>query len=158
MYEAYLKKVSTKKWNNIFTTVEIPADVPIIEITGDIFTEDTIPNNDVLQVGHDSFIGPSGTKHDYIKHSCNPNCLLHIVGNRAILYSLHVITAGSEITFDYSTSSTDTLEKWQMHCQCGSQQCRKIISGFQYLDKNIQDNYRKKGMVPMFITGPIQFI
>lgn len=158
MYEAYLKYMPTKIGTGIFTTTEIPANVPIIEITGDIFTEDNIPDNNVLQIGNNSFIGPSGTKHDHIKHSCNPNCSVHIVGNRAILYSLHVIAMGSEITFDYSTSSTDTLDKWQMQCQCGLVQCRKIISGFQYLDKNIQDDYRKRGMVPMFITGPIQFI
>ena len=77
------------------------------------------------------------------------------MGNRAILYSLYVIPAGAELTFDYSTTSTDTLETWKMTCACGSHKCRKAISGYQYLDPTLQEEYKKKGMIPLFITTPM---
>lgn len=158
MYNQYLK-VKPSKWGvGVFTSVEIPANVPIIEVTGQVYTEDKLPDpNDpaLIQVGPYIYIGPSGTIDDYIGHSCNPNCLLHIGGKRAIVYSMYVIKAGSEITFDYSTSSTDTLDKWQMNCQCGEYNCRKVISGLHYLDEATQTKYKEKGMIPIFLTHPI---
>jgi hypothetical protein len=158
MYNQYLKVKPCKTGMGVFTEVEIPANVPIIEVTGNLYTEETMPDPNhpaLLQVGPNLFIGPSGDTDDYINHSCNPNCTTHIVGNRAMLYSLYVINAGTELTFDYSTSSTDSLEKWSMSCSCGSQNCRKVISGFHLLDKVTQQSLKDKGMVPMFITNPI---
>lgn len=160
MYKQYLKVQPTKAGigKGIFTTVEIPANVPILEITGNLYTEANTPDPSepaLLQVGPDLFIGPSGDVDDYVNHSCNPNCMMHIVGNRAILYSLYVIPAGAELTFDYSTSSTDSLEKWSMNCLCGSSNCRKVISGFHLLNESIQQDLKNKGMVPLFITHPI---
>jgi hypothetical protein len=136
MYNQYLKVQPTKKGMGVFTTVDIPANVPIIEITGKVYTESELPDptdSVITQVGPNIYIGRSGTIDDFIDHSCNPNCLIHCIGNRAIIYSMHVITAGNEITFDYSTSSTDTLDSWNMKCQCRNPNCRKVISGFQYL-------------------------
>ena len=158
MYNNYLKVKPSKTGAGVFTSIEIPANVPVIEITGDVFTEDKLPDPNhpaLIQIGTNVFIGPSGTVDDYINHSCNPNCLLHIVGNRAIIYSMYVIKAGSEITFDYSTSSTDTLDKWQMECKCGSFNCRKIISGLHYLDDSLKEEYKERGMIPTFISNPI---
>jgi hypothetical protein len=158
MYNQYLKVQPSKMGSGVFTSVDIPANVPIIEITGQIYMEDKLPDpNDpaLIQVGPNLFIGPSGTVDDYIGHSCNPNCLLHIAGKRAILYSMYVIKAGNEITFDYSTSSTDTHDKWKMNCNCGEYNCRKVISGLHYLDENIKAKYKEKGMIPLFLTNPI---
>lgn len=158
MYNQYLKVHNSKTGNGIFTTVDIPAGVPIIEMTGTVYKESELPDPNhpaLLQVGLDAFIGPSGATDDYINHSCNPNCLMKIVGNRAIVYSLHLIKADSELTFDYSTTSTDSLEKWKMDCACGSFNCRKVISGYQYLDDKLKEEYLKKGMIPMFLTTSI---
>jgi hypothetical protein len=158
MYNQYLTVKTGKNGAGVFTSVEIPAGVPIIEVTGQVYAEEKLPDpNDpaLIQVGPNIYIGPSGTIDDYIGHSCNPNCLLRAVGSRAIIHSMYVIRAGSEITFDYSTSSTDTLDKWQMNCNCGSVNCRKVISGLQYLDENLQAEYKKKGMIPLFLTHPI---
>lgn len=157
MYKQYLKVQPSRTGNGVFTTIKIPAKVPVIEVTGDVYAEKNLPDPNhpaLLQVGHDSFIGPSGDVDDYINHSCDPNCRVHIVGNRAILYSLYDIPAGHEITFDYSTSSTDTLDKWKMDCQCGKFNCRKVISGLQYLDPQLLEEYKKKGMIPLFLANP----
>lgn len=160
MYDKHLKIDNSTLTNStgVFTTVDIPARVPICEMTGNILSEDKLvdPNHPaVLQIGVDRFLSPSGEIDDKFNHSCNPNCKLHIVGNRAILYSLYIIREGSELTFDYSTSSTDTHETWQMNCKCGYIRCRKIISGYQYLSDAIKKDYKTKGMVPLFISDPI---
>lgn len=156
MYNKYLEVKLSKTGSGVFTKIQIPAKVPIIEFTGDIIPKNklNLDPSQFLQVGADRFIGPSGGLDDFINHSCNPNCLVSIVGNRAILYSLYVIPKGYELNFDYSTSSTDTLDSWKMNCNCGHFKCRKIISGYQYLNDSLKKEYIEKGMVPLFITNP----
>lgn len=158
MYNQYLKIKPTKRGFGVFTTVTIPADTPIIEFTGDVkpYSQLSDPNDsEILQVGPDLYICRSGSIDDAIAHSCNPNCLIHCVGSRAIVYSMYVINAGSELTFDYSSSSNETTESWKMDCQCGQPNCRKVISGFQYLDPKIQEEYKQKGIAALYLTNPI---
>ena len=160
MFKNYLKVLPAKIGNGIFTTIDIPANAPIFEIIGPLYSLSELPDPNhpaVLQIGNDTFMGPVGglPGADYLNHSCNPNCRLHIVGNRAVLYSLYLIKADSELTFDYSTTSTDTLAQWKMDCQCGLFNCRKTISGYQYLDDKTKADMLKKDMVPMFITNSI---
>jgi hypothetical protein len=157
MYKEYLKAQPSKiGGNGTFTTVTIPAGVPIMEITGPRVLDRDIEKDyeAYLQIGPNSFLGLSGDVDDYINHSCDPNCRASVVGNRAILFSLYVIPAGAELTFDWSTTSTDTKDKWKMDCKCGSNKCRGVISGFQYLDGMTRDLYIKKNMVPLYITNP----
>ena len=158
MYNQYLKTAPSKIGDNgCFTTIDIPANVPIIEITGNLYTYDTLPDQNhpaILQIGKDLFIGPSGSHDDYINHSCNPNCSLHIIGSRAILYSLYTISAGTELTFDYSTTSTDTHDTWKLDCHCGDYNCRKVISGLHYLRQDKIKEYKDKGMLPLYMTDP----
>lgn len=160
MYNQYLKvRDAGVKGIGVFTEVRIPADVPILEFKGDIFSNDELINlphpENALQIGLDMYLGNSGDVPDFINHSCDPNCSLHIVGKRAVLYSLFVIPPDAELSFDYSTSSTDTLSMWKMNCNCGSHNCRGVISGFQYLDENLKKEYKKSGMLPLFMTHNI---
>jgi len=159
MYQKYLKIIDTKnKGKGVISTIRIPKQSAIIEFSGDILTEETMPDPNhpaLLQISLNSFIGPSGDKDDYINHSCDPNCYLHVVGSRAILYSLYEIAPNMELTFDYSTTSTDDIEKWSMNCQCGSSKCRSVISGLHYLQDDLKQEYIKKGMIPMFLSNKI---
>ena len=157
LYHNYLIKKPIKDIFGIFTEISIPKNKPIIEITGSLYdrTNRPVNANDYLQVSNKWFIGPSGGSDDIIRHSCNPNCYIHAVGKRAILYSLNHIREGSELTFDYSTTSTESLEEWSMQCNCESFNCRKIISGYQYLDSKLKKEYEKRGMVPSFIVKPM---
>lgn len=157
MYTQYLKIAPSKFGQGVFTSVHIPGNVPIMEMTGDIFNEENAPHDHpaLLQIGKGLYLGPSGDPSDYINHSCNPNSYLHIVGSRAILFSLHPIKADDELFFDYSTTSTDDLNKWQMECLCGAYNCRKVISGFHYLNENLQESYKKRGLVPMFMSSTL---
>jgi hypothetical protein len=162
MYKQDLKIQPSKIGMGVFTTIDIPANVPIMELRGTLYLEKDLPsptNNSVLQIGTNTFMGLTGVVDgvDYLNHSCNPNCLMHIVGNRAVLYSMYVIKAGSELTFDYSLSSTDTPAKWSMLCHCGDFNCRKTISGFHTLDTATQQKMIKQGMVPLYITQPQMF-
>lgn len=158
MYKSNLvKKIGTAGEIGVFTTTSIPANVPILEFNGDLFTRETLQHEmgRVMQISHNSFLGPSGDFDDYINHSCNPNCAVKIVGRRTILFSLYLIPADTELTWDYSTTSTDTPEQWSMECKCGSHNCRKMISGFHSLDEKTKADLLKKNMIPMFITNPI---
>lgn len=156
MFKQYLKIKQFKNGNGVYSTIDIPANAPIIEVTGDLHIEETMPEPNHpawIQVSNTWFIGPSAQADDFINHSCDPNCFLHIVGKRAIFYSMYQIKSGTELTIDYSVSSTDSMDKWKMNCNCGSFKCRKIISGFQYLSKELQEEY--KNITPMFISNQI---
>ncbi len=157
MYKQYLEVRPRKTGRGTFTTVKIPAGVSILEMVGPVMLDREVPDiNDpnLLQVGPNTFIGASGDVDDFINHSCDPNCKMHVVGNRAFLYSLYVIPAGAELTFDYSTTSTDTLDTWTMNCSCTSNKCRGTISGHTYLDASLKQEYTQKGMFPLYILEP----
>ena len=157
MYKQYLETRDCKYGKGTFTTAVIPADTPILEMTGPVLLDREINPIELplhLQVGPNTYLGPSGEVDDYINHSCDPNCKMHVVGNRAILYSLYVIPKGAELTFDYSTTSTNTTDEWVMDCRCGTNKCRKVISGHHYLDPDLKKSYENKGMLPLYILEP----
>lgn len=156
MYNQYLKILPHKSTQGIFTTMQIPANVPIMEFRGDICTDKDSPSDISLQIGIDTFLTPTGTVEgvDFINHSCDPNCMVHVIGNRAILYSLYIIPKGSQLTVDYSTTSTDSKDSWQMNCNCESVKCRQSISGHQYLSDEQKADYKQRGLLPLFITAP----
>jgi hypothetical protein len=157
MYKQYLKVEDTKNGKGTFTTVPIPPNSMIVEMTGPIVLDRNLPADSLayLQVGPNSYMGPSGGETpEFLNHSCDPNCKVHIVGNRAFLYSLYLIPANNQLTFDYSTTSTETLDMWQMQCKCGTFKCRKVISGASYLSQEQLHNYQTKGMLPLYVTDP----
>jgi SET domain-containing protein len=150
-----LKIVDTKNGKGVITTVDIPPNTVIFEFNGDIFNRDNLPSDNpyYLQIGPNKYLGPSGDYDDYINHSCNPNCGLIIVGSRAFLKSLYFIPHGTEITFDYSTSSTESYDEWTMKCNCGYYNCRKNISGYHSLPEDIKNKYEKLKIVPYYLAG-----
>lgn len=76
----------------------------------------------------------------YVNHSCDPNAG---VRNDGILFALRPIATDEEITFDYSTSVNET--HWSMECQCGSPNCRGVITDFQSIPHDRKEYYREKG-------------
>lgn len=156
MFEDNLEK---RKEQGIFAKVDIPKGTVILEFKGDIFASQDLPKalspeeDYYLQIGTDKYLGPSGWLDDKINHSCNPNSAVVIVGNRAFLVSLYLIKSGHQITFDYSTTSTETPEEWSMNCNCGDYNCRGVISGYQSLDQSIKDNYEALGIIPKYVKG-----
>lgn len=157
MYKNFLKIKDSKTGKGVFTIIDIPANSPICHFKGNIYTSDNLSYSEdqILQIGPNLYLGPSGEIDDYINHSCDPNCTLHIVGNKAMLYSLYLIPINYELTFDYSTSSTTNKDNWNMKCNCNSYKCRKNISGIQYVDEKTKEEYKNKNMLPLFMKYDI---
>ena len=158
MYKEYLKIKPNNVGKGVYTTVQIPANVPVLEFRGPLLAPEAVTEPDKsLQVGPFHYLGPSGDVDDYVNHSCRPNCYVHATGKRAVLYSLYLIQPGSELTYDYSTTSTDTSDTWQMNCKCGEQNCRQVISGHQTIDWDTWQSHKDKGILPSYITNPELF-
>jgi len=64
----------------------------------------------------------------FVNHSCEPNTYV----KNAQDIALRNIKKGEEITTDYSINGVD---EWELKCNCGSKNCRKIVYGdFRKLD------------------------
>lgn len=72
----------------------------------------------------------------FLNHSCEPN--VAVVGKR-LLVALEDIKKGTEISMDYSL--TDADPHWQLECQCGAKQCRRIIGPIQLLPEPVYKRY-----------------
>lgn len=71
----------------------------------------------------------------YINHSCEPNLGMK---DETSFVALRDIREGEELTFDYSISEHSL---WEMECNCGSKDCRKIIKSVEYLPVNAFRKY-----------------
>lgn len=78
-----------------------------------------------------------------LNHSCSPNAYIK---GRDIRAS-RGISAGEEVTIDYSTTNVDT--KWGMECNCKSRKCRKLIRSVQSLPESLFEKYR--AMMPAWV-------
>ena len=72
----------------------------------------------------------------YVNHSCNPNCGIN---DRVKLVAMRNIERDEEITFDYAMSELEM----RMECQCDSRNCRKSITGYTGLSKNLKTKYKR---------------
>lgn len=105
--------------------------------------------DDPLQIATDRFIDldPASLS---INHSCDPNA-----GVRASneLIALRHIKTGEELTFDYSTTVTSTIEPfdWAMDCACGSPLCRKTIGNVSTLPKSSIQKFIQANALPHYI-------
>ena len=72
----------------------------------------------------------------FINHSCDPNCGL--VGLNVGI-AMRDINIGEEITFDYAMLDN---EDYVFNCSCGSEFCRKIITGFDWKKPYLQSKYK----------------
>jgi len=71
----------------------------------------------------------------YFNHSCNPN-----IGpdGQISFVALRDIKASEESTCDYATI---VGHSYTLKCNCGSKDCRKIITGNDWKLKKLQDKY-----------------
>lgn len=102
--------------------------------------------NHAFQVSEGLLICPidsTGEKLDgifQVNHSCAPNCGLR---GQIILVAMQVIEQGEEITYDYAMTDANQGEVTcdPMTCLCGSNNCRKTITGDDWKNKSIQNKY-----------------
>ncbi len=134
----------------VFTTATIGKGSLILPFTGPLLRRDqTTDETYAVQIGPDTYIGPSGGMDDLVNHSCSPNAALLIEADTACLVALENIEPGSEILFDYSTVMEEP--QWQMPCCCGSPQCRKLIRAGEFLPPAIKQRYRQAGILAWYI-------
>lgn len=71
----------------------------------------------------------------YINHSCNPNCGIR---GEITFVAIRDIEKGEEITFDYAFLDN---EDYHFKCNCGTEKCRHIITGYDWKIKSLQEQY-----------------
>ncbi|HPO87502.1 MAG TPA: SET domain-containing protein-lysine N-methyltransferase [Candidatus Hydrogenedentes bacterium] len=71
----------------------------------------------------------------FVNHSCDPNCGLR---GEITFVAMRDINKGEELTFDYAMVDNEENE---FVCNCGSEHCRKIITGYDWKIKELQEKY-----------------
>jgi SET domain-containing protein len=134
----------------VFAGEPIAAGELVIRFTGPMLRyAQTTPETYALQIGPDLYIGASGNEDDFINHSCSPNAGFRIEGTQADLYAIRKIEAGEEIFFDYSTTLDE--DDFEMPCQCGQADCRKLIRDGKHLPEEVWERYLGRGIIPEYV-------
>jgi len=145
---------NSKHGQGLFTTIPFPANEILFRFEGKSISKEVAtkhPNNSkLLQISADKYLDLGFHYSVFANHSCNPNCYVKTSINTAFLISLRPIKTGDELFFDYSITSTDTLDTWQMNCKCDKFACRRVISGFDTLPKDKQKKLIELGIVPTY--------
>jgi SET domain-containing protein len=94
-----------------------------------------------IQIAEDLFIGPLEEAERegsmiFSNHSCDPNIG---VRGQIVFVALRAIEAGEELTHDWATTDDDDYE---LECNCGAANCRKVITGQDWRKKDLQEKYR----------------
>jgi len=96
------------------------------------------------QTAGDQWTGPeSGRPSDhslYMNHSCEPNSWF--TGDLR-LEACRDIKAGEEVTYDYETSESVSLQSDPMICNCHAALCRSLLDGRAFQTPAFQNRYRK---------------
>ena len=95
-----------------------------------------LPIDDMLFIGAISKTEEEDIKL-YINHSCVPNCGLR--GDITFI-AINDIEADEELTCDYAFIDN---EEYSFECKCGKNECRKIITGKDWMIKRLQEKYFK---------------
>lgn len=128
----------------------------VMRFRGRVYNRSELPNpydvveDHYVQIGENSYLGPSGGIDDFVNHSCNPNCGLKILATNIFLFAIKNIKTGQEVTWDYSTTMDE--DDWEIDCNCGARNCRKRIRDFKYLSPKIKRRYMELGIVPKYIA------
>jgi SET domain-containing protein len=136
----------------VFSLTKLKKGSEVMEFSGPIIDLEYIKENSVdryVQIGKDSFMGPSGGFDDFVNHSCDPNAALLLDPPR--LVAIKEIDVYDEITFDYSMTSTEYFDTWEMICNCGSPKCRNRISGFLSVPEETRRRKMLDGIVPRYV-------
>lgn len=146
---------STHLGKAVFAARAFDEGQPLMEFTGRRFRAAQIPSlmrgqaDRYVQVTPDQYMGPSGRIDDLVNHSCDPNAGLRFTDDGVYLVAIRAIGAGEEISWDYSTTLTES--SWHMLCQCGAPECRRVIGNFATIDPERQQFYRARNLVAPYL-------
>jgi len=104
----------------------------------ELFSSRTI--NSYLPIDDNFFIGARNEEEEeriklYLNHSCDPTCGLR---GEITFVALREIYEDEELTCDYAMIDN---EDYGFDCTCGSDVCRKRITGFDWKIKELQSKY-----------------
>jgi uncharacterized protein len=105
-----------------------------------------------IQIGDDLFIGPLEQQQRkgnmiFSNHSCNPNIG---VKGQIVFVALRDIKTGEELTHDWAMTDDDD---YSMTCNCGANECRKVVTGKDWMRKDLQAKY--KGFMSSYLEAKI---
>ena len=151
----FIIKKSSISGSGVFNDKEIKKGQTICFLTGELCTHDEIMKrinegkemlSDPLEVSDEEYLDLDEIPRTF-NHSCNPNS--YIRGKNELI-ALFDISAGEEITYDYSTTMNDN-SNWTCTCNCGGKDCRGIIAPFRSLSKKFQQFYVSNKFMPNFL-------
>jgi len=148
-----------KNRNGLFTDQFHKKNDILLRINGKIIPKINIENLSstetyhYLQIGLDKFLDMSNTESFFINHSCNPNCYIKIAVNNVFLIAYRDIRKDEELLIDYSLTSTEDEKTFNLKCDCGAYNCRKIISGFYLLPENIKNKYLNDKIIQDYLLN-----
>lgn len=148
----FIIKNTSDKGKGLFSTVHFDKNQILFKFIGN--AQEYIkppPDPNLLQIGTNLYLDIGKHFSLFVNHHCIPNCYVSISVNTAFILSSREINPGDEITFDYSTTSTENPDTWSMICNCSQFYCRKIISGFYNLPQAKQNELIISGKVPKYV-------
>jgi uncharacterized protein len=149
-YKDNITVEKSKFGQGLFATKDIPEGSLLFLISGRQISYDQAlmlgeRESHPIQIGADTYI-LSDFPFYFCNHSCDPNCA---VTENLEFITIKKIKKGDELFWDYSTSMLE--RHWTMKCGCGSPFCRKQITDFDLLPKEIQEKYIKLKIVQPYI-------
>ena len=138
------KDFPNKRGKGLFAIRDIPKDTTLIVTGGRAVTRETLRKFSekvrtlALQVGDEIFLLQSGYEDgDCINHSCDPNAGFF---GQIFIVAMRDIKKGEEVCFDYCM--TDLSNNDEFKCRCGAKNCRKKVTGNDWLIPEIQTKYK----------------
>ncbi|MEI6155400.1 MAG: SET domain-containing protein-lysine N-methyltransferase [Deltaproteobacteria bacterium] len=158
-------KDTGKYGNGVFAAIDIKKGEIITTLSGEIITFDECVkriNNgeenitDSLMVGLELDMDLDEISRTF-NHSCDPNAGLLKISD---LVALRDITHGEEITCDYSATEGPNIPDniWSMKCNCGSDNCRKVIGNVLTIPPKQLRKYIKAGALQDYIFNELKVI
>lgn len=94
-----------------------------------------------LQVDDDSYLVDDERGHptESFNHSCDPNAVIH---GPHQLVARRDIAKGEEVCFDYATTDSSPYDEFS--CQCGTADCRGLVTGNDWKSSDVQKRYRNE--------------
>lgn len=96
--------------------------------------------NSYFPISDEYFLGATNKEEEndiklYENHSCNPNVGLR---GEITFVAMRDINKDEELTVDYAFIDN---EDYSFKCTCGAENCRKVITGYDWKRKDLQDKY-----------------
>jgi hypothetical protein len=115
---------------------------------GYVFDDDTLkrPRKSVgpaeIQIADHLYIGTTVEGENaggmiFSNHSCNPNIG---VQGQIVFVAMRDIAPGEELTHDWAMTDDDSSKT---KCNCGASNCRGVITGKDWMKKDLQRKYKK---------------